>query len=86
MINHDTRLPQCPNKAEYRYAWGSQIIHGCHQHANAMKIISDAIGASFSAEVDTDGIMGNLQCEQRNDLDDSQPEGVKYKPNKGATT
>lgn len=67
-INHNTKLPQCPNKAEYRYAWGSEIIHGCHQHANAMKQISDAIGAAFSAEPDLEGIWGNLQCEQRDDL------------------
>lgn len=71
-MSRDTHLPQCPNKAEYRYAWGSKILHGCHQHANAMAALSNAIGVSFHAEPDIDGMMGNLQCEHRDDLDDNR--------------
>lgn len=73
-INHNTKLPQCPNKAEYRYAWGNEILHGCHKHANAMAALSAAIGSPFHAEPDVDGMMGNLQCEQRDDLDKDNKE------------
>lgn len=74
-MSRDTHLPQCPAMAEYRYAWGNKIIHGCHRHANAMKALSDAIGSPFHAEPDFDSL-GRLQCEQRDDLEKPK-EGVK---------
>lgn len=76
-MSRNNELPQCPNMAEYRYAWGSKIIHGCHQHANAMNTIASVIGASFEAEVDFDGL-GRLQCEHRDDLEpEEETERVK---------
>lgn len=78
-MSRDYNLPQCPNRAEYRYAWGNKIIHGCHQHANAMATLSKFMGAPFTAEPDTDGMMSRLQCEQRDDLpkdDKPKPVGV----------
>jgi hypothetical protein len=66
-MSRDTKLPQCPSGAEYRYAWGNKIVHGCHRHANAMAALANVIGAQFHAEVDFDGL-GVLQCEHRDDL------------------
>lgn len=67
-MSRDTHLPQCPNPAEYRYAWGDKIMHGCHRHANVMANLAAAIGSGFNAEPDTDGMLTGLQCEHRDDL------------------
>lgn len=69
-------MKDCPNKAEYRYAWGDKIMHGCHQHANAMKALSDAIGSSFNAEPDVDGMREGKMCEHKDDLGEETDENA----------
>jgi hypothetical protein len=68
-------LPKCPNAAEYRYAWGGKILHGCHKHANAMAALSNVMGAPFSAEPDVDGMATGRQCEHSDDLPKDNEEG-----------
>lgn len=67
-MSRDTHLPQCPNMAEYRYAWGDKIMHACHKHTNAMHKLVGAIGTQLTVEIDFDGL-GVLQCEHRDDLE-----------------
>lgn len=67
-MSRDTDKLQCPLMADYRYAWGNKIIHGCYRHANAMSALSAAIGSPFHAEPDFESA-GRLKCEQRDDLE-----------------
>lgn len=60
--------PKCPNKAEYIYAWGNELVSGCHRHANAMQALAQAIGSPFSAVPDVAGMATGKQCEQSDDL------------------
>lgn len=67
-----SELPNCPNKSEYIYGWAGKIMHACHQHANAMAAVAQAMGAPFSAEPDKAGMAEGKMCDHKDDLKEAE--------------
>ena len=65
---------KCPNKALFILPWAGKILKVCHQHANAMVMIANAIGSPIEVQPLSSALLLEEDCMGKNDFaKDNEP-------------